>query len=123
MKTICIVDDTADLLTNLTGFLRMEGFSVWSFAKAEDALLRLDMDKPDLIITDLWMPEMDGLVFIEHLKSKAHLKAVPVVIFSARPVDDYEVKARLLGVTNFIKKPAQLEEILSVINPLLNISV
>jgi CheY-like chemotaxis protein len=121
MKTICVVDDTPDLLTNISEFLQMEGFDVAAFLGGHEALEYLKAHVPDLIITDLWMPSMDGLVFIERLKSDIRLNGVPVVIFSAKHLSEYELKAKQLGVTDYIKKPADLDHMLEVIYPLLNI--
>ena len=116
MLKICLVDDTPDILENFSDFLEMEGYEVWSCKNAKEALQRFHSQRPDLIITDLWMPAMDGLVFIEHVRNNPLVKDVPVIIFSAKAVQDYEDKARSLGVSVFVKKPASLEKILDVIN-------
>jgi chemosensory pili system protein ChpA (sensor histidine kinase/response regulator) len=115
MKTICVVDDTPDLLQNFSDFLTMEGFEVWPCIGGVEALERMRTSAPDLIITDLWMPSMDGLAFIGHVRSEQRLRDTPVVIFSSRPVQDYQDKAKELGVVRCMKKPAPLEEILTVI--------
>lgn len=119
-KTICIVDDTPDLLKNLSEFLEMEGFRVIPFAKATDAIEYLDSSIPDLIITDLWMPALDGFVFIETIKANPRLERVPIMIFSAKAVAEYEQRARTLGVSNYMKKPSDLDHLLDEINHLLN---
>lgn len=118
MLKICVVDDTPDILQNLSDFLEMEGFEVWRCKNPKEALQRFASQPPDLIITDLWMSAMDGLVFIEHVRNNSFVKDVPVIIFSAKPVQEYEHKARSLGVNAFVKKPAPLESILDEINSL-----
>jgi len=115
-RTICLIDDTPDLLRNFTEFLEMEGFNVWPCNGGSEALKRMENEEPDLIITDLWMPGMDGMAIIEHTRKDKRLDKIPVIIFSARPVQDYEEMARKLGVGHYIKKPATLEEILQVVN-------
>ena len=120
-KTICLVDDTPDLLLNFSDFLQMEGFEVWPCNNGWDALKRMETAIPDLIITDLWMPAMDGLYFIEQVRANPRTTQLPVVIFSAKPFSDYQEKAASLGVTCHIKKPAALEEILRVVTPLLSV--
>jgi CheY-like chemotaxis protein len=119
-KKICLVEDTPDLLKNFTEFLQMEGFEVWPCKGGAEALQRMETETPDLIITDLWMPAMDGLVFIDRVRRNPEWKKLPIVIFSAKALKDYEDEANALGVHHFIKKPAALDEILNVINPLLN---
>jgi DNA-binding NtrC family response regulator len=113
---IYIVDDTPDLLKNIAEILQMEDYQVFSFSNALDALDAMEKTVvPDLVITDLWMPTMDGLVFISEMKSHALLKDIPVIIFSAKPVQEYEEQAKRLGVTTFIKKPSTPETILETI--------
>jgi DNA-binding response OmpR family regulator len=116
MKKICLIEDTPDLLSSLTEFLEMEGFIVWPHRGGVDALKRLRSDVPDIILTDLRMAGMDGLELIRNLKEIEHLKDIPVIIFSAQPLQEYEVEARQLGVDHYIKKPASLDEILDIVN-------
>jgi CheY-like chemotaxis protein len=116
MKKICLVEDTPDLLTNLTEFLEMEGFVVWPHRAGADALKRLRSEAPDLILTDLRMTGMDGLELIRHLKELDHLKHIPIIIFSAQPVQEYEEQAKQMGVDHYIKKPASLDDILEIVN-------
>jgi DNA-binding response OmpR family regulator len=118
-KKICIVDDTPDLLDNLSQFLKMEGYEVWPFPSAHKALEKIERETPDLIITDLWMPAMDGLEFADRVKAMDHLKTVPITIFSAKPFQEYQDKARKAGINSYIKKPATLEEILKTVTDLL----
>jgi len=118
-RKICIVDDTPDLLDNLSQFLKMEGYEVWSFQSAHHALEKISSELPDLIITDLWMPAMDGLEFISRVKMIAPHSTIPVAIFSAKPFQDYQDQARKAGIHCYIKKPATLEEILKAISELL----
>jgi CheY-like chemotaxis protein len=120
LKTILVVEDTPDLLHNLTEFLVQEGYHVLTSSTGSDALAQLQQrETPDLIITDLSMPGIDGLILIEEIKKDVRFNKIPIVIFTARPKQDYEENARTLGVTISIKKPALLEEILSTISPLL----
>lgn len=119
MKKICLVDDTPDLLRHMAEFLQMEGYEVWPCRGGADAIERLRHGTPDLLITDLWMPGIDGFMLIKHCKDEARLKLIPVIIFSARPVSDYQDDARQLGVRDFIKKPADLEAILNIVKPIL----
>ncbi len=116
-KTICAIDDNPDLLANLTEFLRLEGYVVHAFSGGSGALEYLETNVPDLIITDLWMPAMDGLSFIQILRERKI--EVPVAVFSAKPPSDYQEEATALGVSVFIKKPSDLEEIISKIHPLI----
>lgn len=119
-KKILIVEDTADLLANLEDFLTMEGYTVVTAPNARRALHILDTDVPDLVISDLMMHEMDGFALVREMKKSPKLMHVPVTIFSAKPLQEYEDTARALGVECCIKKPSTLEHILETIQKLLN---
>lgn len=119
-KKILIVEDTADLLANLEDFLTMEGYAVISASNARLALQILKTETPDLVISDLMMHEMDGFTLVREMKKMPTLKDIPVTIFSAKPLQEYEEIARSLGVRCCIKKPSTLEYILETIQKLLN---
>jgi DNA-binding response OmpR family regulator len=119
-KKILIVEDTADLLANLEDFLTMEGYNVISATNARRALQILNTESPDLIISDLMMHEMDGFSLVREIKKIPRLKNVPVAIFSAKPLQEYEDIAQSIGVNCCIKKPSTLEHILETIQKLLN---
>jgi DNA-binding response OmpR family regulator len=119
-KKILIVEDTADLLANLEDFLTMEGYTVISAPNARHALEILDKETPDLTITDLMMHEMDGFALVSEMKKNPRFKDIPVAIFSAKPLQEYEDMARSIGVSCCIKKPSTLEHILETIQKLLN---
>jgi len=119
-KKILIVEDTADLLANLEDFLTMEGYNVISAPNARRALGILETDTPDLVISDLMMHEMDGFALVGEMKKMPSLRNIPVAIFSAKPLQEYEETARTLGINCCIKKPSTLEHILETIKKLLN---
>ncbi|MBT1703942.1 response regulator [Chryseosolibacter indicus] len=116
-KTILIVDDTPDLLQNLSDYLSMEGFRVIACLNPEAAILNLDRGVvPDLIITDLAMPRIDGLQFIAQVRTIDAFKHIPIVIFSAKPLHETQVTTSALEVSKYIKKPCPPDEILLYIN-------
>jgi DNA-binding response OmpR family regulator len=114
-KKILIVEDTPDLLQSITEFLEMEGYQITGCLSGKSALAVLKEAKPDLIITDLSMPDMDGFQFIENLREDKTLDSIPVAIFSARPAHENQAKAISFGVTKYIKKPCSPEELLTTL--------
>jgi CheY-like chemotaxis protein len=95
-KRILIVDDDAEHRRRLTRVLEAEG---WRVAEAENGLVgleRLAQSRPDLIVLDLMMPEMDGFEFLSELRNNALLRDVPVVVITAADLTD-EDRARLNG--------------------------
>jgi DNA-binding response OmpR family regulator len=118
-EKIFLVEDTPDLLENLTQFLVLEGYEVIPCRNGLEAMTELKNHVPDLIITDLWMPEMDGFKFIDELKKSKTLSEIPIAVFSAAPLQENEKEILKTKVNGFIKKPIAMESFLESIHELL----
>ena len=112
-----LVEDTPDLLENLTDTLRMEGYDVTTATNGLEALEILSTKIPDLIITDLLMPKMDGFTLVKKIKTMQRLGKVPLMIFSAKPISDKE--ANEIGATLYVKKPCAIENLLKSIHEII----
>lgn len=115
-ERILIVDDTSVNLKLIYDFLRGAGFEVRAAKSGFQALQILETTKPDIILLDVVMPEMDGFETCCHLKNSPQTKDIPVIFMTA--VDDasnpsYKVKGLALGAVDYISKPIQLEEVLA----------
>jgi CheY-like chemotaxis protein len=121
-KKILIVEDTKEALDNLKDLLSLEGFEISTAVNGMDAIDKLYLYTPDLIITDLRMPKMDGFDFIEKIKRSDELKSIPVVVFSANATPENENKSMQLGALKFLKKPTPIESILSSIHEILSLA-
>ena len=119
-KRILIVEDTADLLAHIVELLRMEGYLVTAVSNGREALKLLAKIQPDLIITDLLMPEMNGFDFIGQVRGHAIWNKVPILVFSAMPPHENEKKVLELGANSYLKKPATLETLIEAVNKLIN---
>jgi DNA-binding response OmpR family regulator len=117
---ILIVEDTPDLCEILTEFLEMQGFIVSACLTAKSAVEKLEQGfLPDLILTDLTMPDMDGFKLIEKIRESKSLNHIPIVIFSARPIQENEARASDLGVAKYIKKPCSPDDLVLSIEEIL----
>jgi DNA-binding response OmpR family regulator len=83
----------------------MENFYVSLAKNGLDALNQLKIKIPDIVISDLFMPEIDGFQLITELKNDSKLKHVPIIILSARTTPDTIEKVKKLGADLFIQKP------------------
>lgn len=115
-ERILVVDDTSVNLKLIYDFLRGSGFEVRAAKSGFQALQILETTKPDIILLDVVMPEMDGFETCRHLKNSQQTKDIPVIFMTA--VDDasnpsYKVKGLALGAVDYISKPIQLEEVLA----------
>jgi len=120
MKSILLLDDNEDAVVLQTIILESDGFSVQSAINGIEGLEKLKTFHPDIIVSDVLMPEMDGFAFCRAVKSDDTLKNIPVVFYSAQYTDEEDkALADDVGAEGFIYKPIEMEEFLTIINRIL----
>jgi DNA-binding response OmpR family regulator len=118
-KKIILVEDTSDLRSNIAELLTMEKYEVFEATNGAEALAILERIIPDLIITDLLMPIMDGFELIKNVRDNTKYKYVAILVFSATPANESEKKVLELGANAYLKKPSTLENFTSSVNKLI----
>jgi two-component system, chemotaxis family, chemotaxis protein CheY len=112
--SVLIIEDDEGVRESVAAILREEGYLVEEADGGAAALARLRREpRPTLILLDLMMPEMDGIDFRRRQLADPELRAIPVVIISARP--DVARQAARLHVDGFLQKPMSFEELLHVV--------
>ncbi|HYG03441.1 MAG TPA: response regulator [Chryseosolibacter sp.] len=119
MNRILVVEDTSELLANLTDVLKMEGYSVKGCRDVKTAMEYLSDELPDLVITDLTMPDTDGFQFISALRASDAFRHLRIAIFSARPRSENIAQAMSLDVMAYIQKPCPPDELVLAIDEVL----
>lgn len=117
MNTLLIVDDDINTLHVLRLMLEEEGFRILTAEDGEQGLNSARENRPQVIITDVLMPVMDGYEFYKCLKADPITKNLPVIILTARGAMEPVFEA--IGVDCFLEKPAERTELVSKINQLL----
>ncbi len=112
MNRVWIVDDDNSIRWVLEKALSQEGFEVESFASANLMLQRLDFDEPDTIISDIRMPEMDGMDLLDKLQV-SHPQ-LPVIIMTAHSDLDSAVNAYQQGAFEYLPKPFDIDEAIAL---------
>ncbi len=107
---ILIIDDEAAIRRLLRGALERGGYGVVEGASARDALASLGIDKPDLVLLDLGLPDRDGLELVPLIRSRSTAR---IIIVSARDQTEEKVAALDLGADDFVTKPFDTEELLA----------
>jgi DNA-binding NtrC family response regulator len=107
---ILIVDDDAGTLASLSRAFALEGYTAITASSPARALERLESEPVDAVLSDVVMPEMDGLTFLARVKEKA--PEVPVVLMSGQATVETAVKATRLGALDFVEKPVGLDRLL-----------
>jgi len=116
---IQVVDDDPSIVNCLSRMLRDNSFLVSSACDGEKAYEMILKDRPDLVITDLCMPKMDGLELIRRLRADAATEFLPVIILSSQCLIEDHLKGYEMGVDDYLDKPFSLEEMLLRIKNLL----
>ncbi|MCL6583082.1 MAG: response regulator [bacterium] len=117
-KRVLVVDDEQNSREGLSKILTKEGYTVHTAENGKKALIEAENNDFDLIITDLRMPEMDGIEVLEKLRNKN--KNIGVVIVTAYGEVNSYLKAMNLGAFEYLNKPIHLEELRRVINKALH---
>jgi DNA-binding response OmpR family regulator len=112
---ILVVDDDVDLVRALRLRLRANDYDIATASDGYAAISTAQRERPDLIVLDLGLPVGDGFVVLERLQSSDSLSGIPVIVLSARDPQANEERALKSGATAFFQKPADNDELLSVI--------
>ena len=107
-ERILIVDDEAGVRSSLKGILEDEGYRVDTDSSAEGALRRLSREQYDLVLLDIWLPNMDGMKALEKMRDEE--LDTPVIMISGHGTIESAVKAIQLGAYNFVEKPLSLDK-------------
>ena len=121
--TLLVVDDTEDARVLQSTILKNQGYEVATAENGLEALESIKQSRPDLIITDILMPVMDGYELCRRIKTDDQLKDIPVVFYSAHYLDPKDKQmVRDLGGTRLIQKPIETGEFLRIIGDILTAS-
>ncbi len=110
MKKILIIDDDALMRRSMAFNLEQAGYKIFTAANAEDGLLALDANRPDLVLLDVGLPEMDGLEAIKRIKASS---PIPVIFVTARRRELDEVLGLELGADDYITKPFDFDVLIA----------
>lgn len=116
MTKILLVDDQPTLVALMSEFLTSEGYDVTTHTDGLTALQQMIALRPDLVITDLSMPGMDGAALLTAMRDNAYLHETPVLVLSGRP--EHEILEACAGRAMLMRKPASPEEVLKAVRRL-----
>lgn len=118
-KTILIVDDLENTRNIVSFALKDDGYNILQAEDGLDALKYLEKAPIDLIITDLEMPNMNGIELTKHIRGRSSCRATPVLMLSQEGRDSTRDEARAAGITVWMDKPLTLEKFKSTIRKLM----
>lgn len=117
-KTILIVDDSASLRQVVGISLRDAGYHVIEASDGRDALFKLTGQKVHLMISDVNMPNMDGISFLKSIKQNPAYKFTPVVMLTTESAEEKKKEGQAAGAKAWVVKPFRPEQLLGVVQKL-----
>jgi DNA-binding response OmpR family regulator len=118
-KTILIVEDTVDTRELLHLYLTKEEFTIIIAADGGEGLYRAKSDQPDLIITDIHMPNLSGIDMIKQLRQESETAKTPIIALTAYG-KDFRDEAISAGADDTMQKPFEFEELVDLVKSMLN---
>ncbi|WP_182200768.1 response regulator [Paraliobacillus salinarum] len=116
-KCVLIIDDQIGIRILLEEIIKSEGHPVFSFESVEEALESIDRKKPSLIITDFWLPIMNGAELISRLEEQDIY--IPTIVMSGLPEEAKEKTAHLQSVHKILAKPFNVTQVKQLISEML----
>lgn len=118
-KRLLVVDDEPNLLLAVAAVLRDEGFDVTTVRSGREALVSVAQSVPDLIVSDVRMPGMDGFELARRLRATANFALIPIVFLTAKDETEDRVEGFRAGVDVYLTKPFEPDELVAVIRGIL----
>ena len=118
MSKVLAVDDSRPMLAMLSQCLKKGGHEVYQAADGVQALEQLRAHQPDMVITDLNMPNMDGLEFIEAARQEPAGGSVPILLLTTETAQALKDRAREVKATGWLTKPFDPDQILGLVEQL-----
>ncbi len=121
-KTVLLIDDSRTQLLNSRFALEKEGLKVETVSEPLKAIERICQVVPDLVVTDINMPEKDGLSIIEDLRNLPQFAKMPILVMSTDSQKNLLDKARNIGATGWLVKPVRREDLVLAVQRLLGLA-
>ena len=118
-KYLLIIDDEPNLLRAVAACLRGEGYEVDTARSGEEALVQIAQRLPDLIVSDIRMPRMDGYALARQLRNNPRTHLIPIVFLTAKDESADRIAGIRSGVDAYLTKPFEPDELVAVIGNIL----
>jgi two-component system chemotaxis response regulator CheY len=118
-KLIMTADDSASVRQMVSFTLKQNGYDVVEAVDGKDALTKLQSTKVDMLITDLNMPNLDGIGLIKGARALPACKFIPIVMLTTESQDSKKAEGKSAGATGWIVKPFKPEQLIAVVKKVL----
>ena len=115
-KRILLVDDDREVVRLMKAYLEQAGYETLVAYDGETALHTLRRDKPDLILLDLGLPDVDGQTLLGMLRRNYGMEDIPIIVCTAWPPEAAKKMAEAYGFDGYISKPYKVNEFMEIVN-------
>ena len=120
MPAILVLDDSPTMVMSLSRILKKAGYDVETAVDGRDGMTKLAGGmKPSLILTDINMPQMDGIAFIKEARKAASTRFTPIIVLTTESGGQKRDEARAAGASAWLTKPTEPNELLTALKQLL----
>lgn len=119
MKTILTVDDSASIRQMVSFTLSEAGYSVIEASDGKDGLAKIKTANVNMVITDLNMPNMDGITLIKNIREIPSFKFIPIIMLTTESQNEKKMEGKQAGATGWIIKPFRPEQLVAVVKKVL----
>jgi two-component system chemotaxis response regulator CheY len=118
-KRILTADDSASIRQMVTFTLRKEGYEVVEAVDGKDALSKLNGNPVHMVITDLNMPNLDGIGLVKGIRANPSYRFIPIILLTTESQESKKMEGKAAGATGWIVKPFKPEQLIAVIKKVL----
>jgi CheY-like chemotaxis protein len=120
LPLILLAEDNESNIATMTDYLEIQGYQVSLARNGIEAVQLAKQQKPDLILMDIQMPEMDGLEATRRIRTEADLDTIPIVAITALAMPGDREQCLAAGATDYLTKPVSLKKLASIISQYIN---
>lgn len=111
-KIILVVEDNPAMNNAICDILELNDYTVYSASQGQEALALMQKTKPDVILCDIMMPQMDGYTLLRHTRADDRLRTLPFIFLTARSSPEDKRQAKSIGIEDYLVKPVDPEDLL-----------
>ena len=120
-KKVLVVDDSASTRQSVSMVLTRSGYAVSTAVDGIDALRKISEAEIDMVITEIDMPNLDGLSFTEEIRQQQRTCRTPVIILTIENNDEIKGRAKKIGASEWIEKPLKTDGLIGVVEKVLGV--
>ncbi|MBN1679268.1 MAG: response regulator [Anaerolineae bacterium] len=117
-RVVVVVDDEPNMVDMLSTFLKIKGFNVHGVYSGTEALATITAEKPDIVLLDLMLPDIDGIDVCRRLRANPDFATLPIVMVTARTDPGSVARANQAGANGYLTKPVSLSNLIAEIDRL-----